>query len=147
MNEAQFEYVTYIAASPKKVWNALLDPEITRLYWQHQNVSDWQPGSRWEHRSFDKKRTLRLVGKVVEYSPPRCLVLTWAVPADEAREEKHSMVTLEIKPVRGVTRLTLTHERLEPGSDMLEGITEGWPIVLSSLKSLLEVGRALPKLW
>jgi len=41
----------------------------------------------------------------------------------------------------------VTHARLESGSEMLEGITEGWPKVLSSLKSLLEVGRPLPKLW
>jgi hypothetical protein len=30
---------------------------------------------------------------------------------------------------------------------MLTGITNGWPKVLSSLKSLLESGKPLPKLW
>jgi hypothetical protein len=44
-------------------------------------------------------------------------------------------------------RLTVTHDRLEPDSEMLQGITEGWPKVLSSLKSLLEEGQALPQLW
>ncbi len=73
--------------------------------------------------------------------------MTWAFPADEAQEEKHSRVTIEIEPVAGVVRVTVTHDRLEPGSKMLEGITAGWPKVLSSLKSLLEAGRALPKLW
>jgi hypothetical protein len=43
--------------------------------------------------------------------------------------------------------LTVTHDRLEHGSEMLEGIADGWPKVLSSLKSLLETGRALPELW
>ena len=147
MDEPQFVYVTYISTSPKKLWDALIDPEITTKYWQHVNVSDWQPGSKWEHRGTDKERTLRLVGKVVEVSPPRRLVLTWAFPADEAREEKHSRVTFEIEPIGDVVRLTVTHDRLEPRSEMLEGITEGWPKVLSSLKSLLEVGRPLPKLW
>ncbi len=147
MGEAQFIYVTYVSTSPKNLWNALIDPEMTTKYWQHVNVSDWKPGSKWEHRSADKDRTLRLVGKVIESSPPRRLVLTWAFPADEAREEKHSRVTFEIEPISDVARLTVTHDRLEPGSEMLEGITEGWPKVLSSLKSLLEVGRPLPKLW
>jgi uncharacterized protein YndB with AHSA1/START domain len=147
MGEAQFVYVTYISTSPEKLWDALTNPVITTMYWQHVNVSDWQPGSKWEHRSADKERTLRLVGKVVEVSPPWRLVLTWAFPADEAQEEKHSRVTFEIEPIGDVTRLTVTHDRLELGSEMLEGITEGWPKVLSSLKSLMEVGRPLSKLW
>jgi uncharacterized protein YndB with AHSA1/START domain len=139
--------VAYISTSPEKLWNALIDPKVTAKYWQHENVSDWKPGSKWEHRSADKERTLRLVGKVIESSPPRRLVLTWAFPADAASEEKHSRVTFEIEPIGDVARLTVTHDRLEPGSEMLEGITEGWPKVLSSLKSLMEVGRPLPKLW
>jgi uncharacterized protein YndB with AHSA1/START domain len=147
MDNPQFVYVTYISTSPEKLWNALIDPKVTAKYWQHENVSDWKPGSKWEHRSADKERTLRLVGKVIESSPPRRLVLTWAFPADAASEEKHSRVTFEIEPIGDVARLTVTHDRLEPGSEMLEGITEGWPKVLSSLKSLMEVGRPLPKLW
>lgn len=147
MDKPEFVYVTYIAAPPEKVWDALIKPEVTAKYWQHENVSDWKPGSRWEHRSSEKDRTLRLVGKVVESSQPRRLVLTWAFPADEAHLEKHTRVTFEIVPVGGVVRLTVTHDRLEPGSEMDRGIREGWPKVLSSLKSLLETGSALPKLW
>jgi len=147
MDKPQFVYVTYIATSPEKVWRALVDPEVTATYWQNVNLSDWQTGSKWEHRGCDEAKSLRLVGKVLESSPPRRLVLTWAFPADEAREEKHTRVTFEIEPVGDVVRLTVTHDHLEPGSEMLQGITQGWPKVLSSLKSLLEMGRPLPKLW
>jgi uncharacterized protein YndB with AHSA1/START domain len=147
MDKAQFVYVTYISTTPEKLWNALIYPEITKKYWQHENVSDWKPGSKWEHRSSDKERVLRLVGKVIESSAPRRLALTWAFPADEAHEEKHTRVTFDIEPYRDVVRLTVTHDLLDRGSEMLRGITEGWPKVLSSLKSLLESGRPLPKLW
>lgn len=147
MDKPRFVYVTYISSSPQKVWNALIDPETTAKYWQHENVSDWKPGSRWEHRAADKDRTLRLVGKVIESSPPKRLVMTWALPADDARPEKHSRVTFEIEPVKDVVRLTVTHDEFEPGSEMFKSIQEGWPKVLSSLKSLLETGRPLPKLW
>lgn len=147
MDKPQFVYVTYIATTPEKLWNALIDPEMTSKYWQAVNESDWQPGSPWEHRRSDEERTLLLVGRVLESSPPRRLVLTWAFPADAASQEKHARVTFEIEQVRGVVRLTVTHDHLEPDSEMLHGITDGWPKVLSSLKSLLEVGRPLPKLW
>ena len=147
MNTSQFSYVTYISSTPKKVWSALLDPATTAKYWQHENVSNWKPGSKWEHRRSNHTRAVDLVGKVVEYSLPRRLVLTWAFPADEARKNKHSRVTLDVKPFRGIARLSVTHDRIEPGSDMLEGITDGWPKVLASPKSLLETRAPLPKLW
>ena len=149
MARPEFVYVTYIATTPKKLWNALLDPKVTAKYWQHLNLSDWKRGSKWEHRTADAKRRLRLVGKVLESRPPRRLVMTWAAPGDAARPKKHSRVTFEIAPhkSRGVVRLTVTHERLEPRSEMLRGIREGWPMVLSSLKSILETGTPLPRLW
>jgi uncharacterized protein YndB with AHSA1/START domain len=147
MDKIEFVYATYIATSPEKLWKALVDPRLTKKYWQHENASDWKPGSRWEHRRFDKERTVDIAGEVVESSPPQRLVLTWAFPADEARAKKHSRVTIEIEPYRDVVRLTVTHEGLEPGSEMLEAITDGWPKVLSSLKSLLEAGKPLPVLW
>ncbi len=147
MDKPQFVYVIYIATTPDRVWKAIVDPAVTARYWQNVNLSDWRPGSRWEHRDPESKDALRLVGKVVEADPPRRLVLTWAFPEDESREENHTRVTFEIEPYRDVVRLTVTHDRLEAGSRMLEGITAGWPKVLSSLKSLLESGHPLPKLW
>jgi hypothetical protein len=52
-------------------------------------------------------------------------------------------VTFDIVPYQDMVRLTVTHEELEPGSGMDTGIRQGWPIVLSSLKSLLETGKGL----
>ena len=66
---------------------------------------------------------------------------------DEAREDKHTIATFSIEPIRGVVRLMVMHDRFEPGSEMLRGITDGWPKILPSLKSLLETGRPLPTLW
>jgi len=143
MTKSKFVYVTYISATPEQVWKALLDREFTRQYWDCENVSDWQPGSAWEHRRPDRGGTLRLVGKVVESAPPHRLVLTWALPADAADQAKHSRVTFEIAPIDEMVRLTVTHDDLEAGSEMLQGITYGWPRVLSSLKTLLETGRPL----
>jgi uncharacterized protein YndB with AHSA1/START domain len=144
MDKPQFVYVTYISTTPEKLWNALIDPELTRRYWDRENISDWKPGSTWEHRRSDASRTVDLVGKVIESAPPRRLVLTWASPPDAGNSAKHSRVTFDIEPIDEMVRLTVTHDELEAGSEMLRGITQGWPRVLSSLKSLLETGRPLP---
>ena len=145
-----YVYVTYIATTPDKVWRAVVDPDVAREYWLgrsgpgHVNVSDWRPGSRWEHQRADDTRTADVVGKVVESTPPRRLVLTWARPKDAEDDSKHSRVTFDIEPQGdGVIRLTVTHEELD--AQMLAGISGGWPIVLSNLRSFLETGRALPR--
>ncbi len=50
MNKPSFVYVTYINSTKEKVWNALVDSDITRRYWvNHRNESDWQVGSPWRH--------------------------------------------------------------------------------------------------
>jgi uncharacterized protein YndB with AHSA1/START domain len=154
MSTPSFVYVTYIATTPEKVWQALVDTDVTRRWWvgsaadslAHVNVSDWRPHSRWEHRRVDDARTVDIVGKVVESTPPRTLVITWARPKDAEDEAKHSRVTFDIEP-RGdaLVRLTVTHAGLENDPQMLAGISGGWPQILSNLKTFLETGRALPQ--
>lgn len=147
MEQAKYSYVIYIAASPEKLWNALIDPAVTAKYWQHTNDSDWKINSKWEHRRITEDHKVDILGKVIEFSQPKQLILSWAFPEDENNEAKYSTVSLKIEPHRGVSMLTVSHEQLEPGSDMLEGITEGWPKVISSLKTLLETGEPMPVLW
>jgi uncharacterized protein YndB with AHSA1/START domain len=143
MKNSKFVYVTYIATTPEKVFQALTEGPITRQYWGHENVSDWKPGSPWKHRATDGSEAVRLVGVVVECAPPRRLVSTWAFPDDQANEAKHTRVSFDIERIGQMVRLTVTHDDLELGSDMDKGIREGWPRVLSSLKSFLETGRPL----
>jgi uncharacterized protein YndB with AHSA1/START domain len=138
-----FVYVTYIVSTPEKVFEAITRPEIARRYWGHENVSDWAPGSRWEHIRADDERTLQLVGKVVDVSPPSRLVITWANASQEADPDAYSRVTFDIEAVDKMVKLTVSHDELEVGSGMHKGVSRGWPLVLSSLKSLLETGEGL----
>lgn len=150
MTKPSFVYVTYIATTPEKVWRALVDTDITRQYWMgssgpaHVNVSDWKPGSRWEHQRVDEARTVDVVGTVVETNPPRRLVMTWARPAEADDAAKHSRVTFDVDTQGDrLVRLTVTHENLEHDPKMLASISGGWPQVLSNLKTFLETGKAL----
>jgi uncharacterized protein YndB with AHSA1/START domain len=152
MTKPDFVYVTYIATTPEKVWRALVDTDVTRQYWADPmagcarvNVSDWKPGSRWEHQRADGTHTVDIVGEVVESAPPRRLVITWARPTEVEDVSKHSRVTFDIEPYgEALVRLTVTHDDLVRDPKMLESVSGGWPKVLSNLKTLLESGRALP---
>ena len=138
-----YVYVTYIAATPEKVFDAITRPELARRYWGHENVSDWTPGSKWEHVRANDERTVELVGKVVETSPPTRLVITWANATQAADPDAYSRVSFDIEPYDDMVRLTVSHDELQAGSGMANGIQKGWPVVLSSLKSFLETGRGL----
>jgi uncharacterized protein YndB with AHSA1/START domain len=141
MNDDRFVYVTYIATTAQQVWDALLKGELTRQYWGHENVSDWKPGSKWQHVADDGKRTVKLVGEVLESVPNKRLVMTWGDAVAAADKAKRSRVAIDIETVGEMVRLTVTHDELSP--QMRRDLTNGWPRVLSSLKSFLETGRPL----
>ena len=154
MSKPSFVYVTYIATTAEKVWQALIDQDVMSEYWvdpssdgpARVNVSDWKVGSKWEHQRADGTRTVDIAGKVVEINPPRRLVLTWSRPKEIEDESKHSRVTFDIESHGdALIRLTVTHEDLENDEQMLAGISKGWPTILSNLKTLLETGSALPR--
>ncbi|MCD1633171.1 SRPBCC family protein [Martelella mediterranea] len=139
----QFVYVTYIAATPEKVFEAITRPDVARRYWGHENVSDWRPGSRWQHVRANDARTVQLVGEMIESSPPSRLVISWANESEAADPAAYSRVSFDIEPYDDMVRLTVTHDDLVVGSGMANGVTKGWPIVLSSMKSYLETGCGL----
>jgi len=141
--KTRFVYVTYIRSTPEKVFEAITKPEIARTYWGHENVSDWKPGSKWQHVRDNAERTVNIVGKVVEVSAPSRLVITWASPEQAANPAATSRVTFDVAPYADLVRLTVTHDELEADGAMAQGIQKGWPIVLSSLKSLLETGQGI----
>ncbi len=142
MSKPQFVYVIYIRSTPEQVWNGLVDPEITRQYWMHDNVSDWKTGSSWTHKRTDPAGTVDIVGEVVESDPPRRLVLTWAQPVDAKNPEKTSRVTFELEPQEWPggpwVCLKVTHSDLEADSEMFHSVSYGWPTLMSVLKTLLE---------
>ena len=82
--KTSFVYVTYIRSTTEKVFEAIIKPEIARRYWGHENVSDWKPGSTWEHVRANEQRAVNVAGKVVEVAPPTRLVITWANPSQAA---------------------------------------------------------------
>jgi uncharacterized protein YndB with AHSA1/START domain len=142
MSKPEFVYVTYIETTPEKLWQALTSSEFTRLYWWNTEVkSDWKVGSPF---ALVMDGTTTDVGEVLEVDRPRRLSYTFHhVTSEAARKERPTKVVFNLEPHGKLVKLTLTHEDFEQGSVILDGISKGWPAILSSLKSLLETGTAL----
>jgi uncharacterized protein YndB with AHSA1/START domain len=140
---SEFVYVSYIKTTPQKVWDAITTPEFTRQYWGKDIASDWKPGSNWSMMNIDGSETVAMTGQVLECNPPSRLVLSWVSPANSADKSEYSRVTFEIERQGDMVRLNVIHDQLKPGSAMEQGITDGWPRVLSGLKTLLETGKVL----
>jgi uncharacterized protein YndB with AHSA1/START domain len=158
MNKPEFVYVTYIATTADRVWEALTSGEFTRQYWGGRRIeSDWQVGSDVKHLKEDG--SLDWSGKVLDADRPKRLSYTFDPAADDEmpgyegekvdldHPETPSRVTFEIAEYMGKIRLTLVHDQFEQGSKVLQGISVGWPAILSSLKSLLERGEPLFPDW
>ncbi len=143
MEKPKFVYVTYINSTPEKVWEALTNPEFTRQYWGgHRLQSEWKKGSSIKYVKEDG--SVHLEGIVLQVDPPRLLSYTWAAYAGApAGGDEETRVTFEITTGFDVTKLITTHEGFVPGSQLLGRISEGWPAVLGSLKTLLETGKAI----
>jgi uncharacterized protein YndB with AHSA1/START domain len=137
-------YVTYIAAPPEKVWTALTSPEFTRQYFFGRTIElEQRVDGSFILRMPDGRVDSQ--GKVVEYDPPRRLSVTWRVEwVEEMRKLPECLVTWQIDALDGAVRLTMTEaHQWDVPDEILAGGRTGWPLILSSLKSLLETGKPI----
>jgi uncharacterized protein YndB with AHSA1/START domain len=142
MSKPEFVYTTYIETTPEKLWHALTDGDFTERYWFGNRVtSDWKAGSPYR---FSNQGKPMVEGKVLVSDPPHRLAYSWDTVKEGAPRERTSRVTFDIEPRGKVVRLTVTHDELDERGETLLSISGGWPMVMASLKSLLETGRELP---
>ena len=142
---SQYVYVTYIRTTPQKLWDALTSPEFQRKYWfnMHQE-SEWKKGSSWK-MLFEDGRVAD-AGEIVEADPPRRAVIKWRNEfRPELVAEGHAICIYEIVQEGELCKLTVKHEIEASPSKFIEAVSGGWPKILSSLKTFLETGEALPR--
>ena len=140
MSGSKFVYVTYIRSTPETLWQALTTPEIIQQYRFGMRVeSEWKVGSAW--RMYADGRLMDS-GEILESVSQKRLVMTWLNEwKPEFKAEGYSRCVWEIEPMGVAAKLTLTHSMERPDSKFIEAVSEGWPLVLSNLKSLLETGE------
>jgi len=156
MERPRFVYTTYIRTTPERLWQALTEPSFTRRWWQTTFETDWTVGSTmtWDNNGViiaDPEQV------VLESDPYRRLSYTWHTFTPELDDrlrfgeelfaklsaERRSRVAFDLEPVGGMVKLTVVHDDFEPGSTAATMVRNGWPVFLSSLKSLLETGEPL----
>jgi uncharacterized protein YndB with AHSA1/START domain len=150
----EFVYTTYINTTPERLWQALTEPGFTKRYWGVEFESDWTAGApmTWTesgNRIVDPEQV------VLESDPYTRLAYSWhtytpdwaaavGISEDDRAAlvaEARSTVTFTLDQQGPVVKLTVVHEG---GEHTLSGVREGWPAIMSSLKSLLETGAVLP---
>jgi len=137
MSDGRCGVTVDIRATPQQVWQAMTDPVMTRQYFYGTDIlSDWTPGARWTSES---DGAVSLEGEILEIDPPRRLVQSFHVTDDDpAADDPPSTVTWEVTALGDGSRLHLVHEHM--GRATREYIEDGWEIILSGLKTLLETG-------
>jgi uncharacterized protein YndB with AHSA1/START domain len=142
MLKPAFNYINYIETTAEKLWDALTNSEFTTRYWWDTSViSDWKVGSPV---SLVINGLTTDVGKILKADRPRRLSYSFHhILNERALKERPSRVTFVLEPKGELVKLTLTHEGFADDSVVVDGISKGWPAILSSLKSLLETGKPL----
>ena len=143
MEKSTFVYVTYIRTTPEKLWEKLTETGVARdFFWATALHAEWKVGGTWKSTAPDG--TLVDGGEVLEIAPPKRLVLKWRNASQpETKEEGYSRMSYELEPKDEMVKLTVIHEMDRGQSKFIQAVSNGWPIILSSLKSLLETGTPL----
>jgi uncharacterized protein YndB with AHSA1/START domain len=131
-----------INAPTKKVWDALINPEMVKKYLHDTNmITNWKIGSSiiwrgvWDDKSYEDK------GVVLAFEPNKLLSTThWSpMTGSEDKPENYHTVTYELTPIANDgTRLVLTQSN-NPTQEAADSMVEnGWMPTLQAMKSLLE---------
>jgi uncharacterized protein YndB with AHSA1/START domain/DNA-binding transcriptional ArsR family regulator len=157
VGSTEFVYVTYINTTPTQLWQALTEPAFIRRYFGGGGPeSDWkvgdpvrwsmegEPPHDWDQVVLASEMGRRLSYTWHNYQPEMRKYFDWSDERfAEMLAEPRSVVTFDIQPAGPGVKLTVSHTGFVPDSEMLKGVRDGWPGILSGLKTVLETGKDL----
>jgi uncharacterized protein YndB with AHSA1/START domain len=133
-------FVFYIAAPAEKVWEGFVSPESNRvLFMGAEFEADLTPGGlmAWVGTGPDGSRVTYVHGHVITAEPPKLLQYTFAMGSSG----KTSRVTVELTQETEATKLAVTHDHWAEDDPGYAASMDGWPRILSRLKTLIETGK------
>ena len=138
--QSPLHFVFYFAARPEQVWEGFVSPESNRVIFMGAELElDPKPGGsiKWIGNGPDGKPTTFVHGEVLQCEPPKLLQYTFAFgPSD-----KFSRVTIELVPETEATKVSVTHDQWAENDKAYTTSADGWPRILSRLKTLIETGK------
>ena len=137
---ATLKFIIYIAATPEKVWEGFVSAESNRIIFAGAEFkADLKPGGSlaWVGPGPDGKPMEYVRGKVLRFEPPKVFQYTFAM----GQNVKPSRATIELVPETEATRVTVTHDEWADDDSTYAACADGWPRILSRLKTLLETGK------
>jgi len=139
-HQAPLKYVFYIAATPEKVWEGFVSRESNSIIFSGAEFeADLKPGGNlaWVGPGPDGKPVAYVRGKVLRVEPPKLFSYTFAM----GQNDKMSRVTLELVPETEAIQVKVTHDEWAEGDSTYAACADGWPRILSRLKTLIETGK------
>jgi len=140
MAQPPLHFVFYIAATPEKVWEGFVSPESNRIIFMGAEFeADLRPGGamQWVGPGPDGKRVAYVRGKILRAEAPRLFQYTFS----QGGSDKASRATVELVPETEATKVTVTHDEWADDDTAYASTADGWPRVLSRLKTLIETGK------
>jgi uncharacterized protein YndB with AHSA1/START domain len=137
--QAPLKFVFYIAAPMEKVWEGFVSRESNHAIFNADLEVELKPGGSmaWMGAGPDGKRVTYVHGEVIKADPPKLLQYTFAFGGSE----KFSRVTVELTQESEATKVVVTHDQWAEDDASYGPTTDGWPRILSRLKTLIETGK------
>ena len=138
-----FTYEIYIGAPVAKVWKGLIDGDTTQQYvYGTRFEGKLKKGAPYAYVGDSNFKAVD--GEILDLEPEKRLVMTWKAHWDDSVvNDRASRVTYELSAAGATTKLRLVHDDFDAKTATYTGSVEGWPLMLSSLKSILETGKPL----
>jgi uncharacterized protein YndB with AHSA1/START domain len=137
---APLQFVFYFAVKPEKVWDGLFSPESNRIIFTGTDFeADLKPGGsmKWIGPGADGKSATLVKGEILRSEPPKLLQYTFELGQSPFK----SRVTAELEAETEATKLTIRHDHWDERDPAYAFCADGWPRILSRLKTLLETGK------
>lgn len=140
MSKPPLTFTFYIAAPIEKVWDGFVSKEANRTIFMGADFDiDLRPGGAmtWSGPGKDGKPTRYVTGEVLRVEPPRVLEYRFGMGEGTVM----SKVTVELTPETEAVKVVVTNDGFADDDPAYAQNTDGWPRILSRLKTLLETGK------
>lgn len=140
MSRAPLAFTFYIAAPIEKVWEGFVSKETNRTIFMGADFEiDLRPGGTmaWSGPGKDGQRMRYVTGEVVSVEAPRRFEYRFGMGDGAVKSRVIIALTQESEAVKVV----VTNDEFEDDDPAYSQNADGWPRILSRLKTLLETGK------